>query len=111
MDKKDTALLEHMGAVIKANRRLKKIDQEDFAFTLNLSRGSVSNIEKGRQAVSHVTLLKICSLLNLTPNDIYHSEIPTVVLVTAPKVERKIRQIKSLKLKLKKLESELGQNH
>lgn len=55
---------------IEQLRKDRKLSQEDFAQTLGLSRTSIVNIEKGRQAVSVELLAIICDQFNIKSNTI-----------------------------------------
>lgn len=60
-----------IGANIKKYRKEFTLNQEDLANAVGLSRVSIVNIEAGRQSPPIETLLKICSVLQCTPNDLF----------------------------------------
>ena len=60
----------NLGKRIRYFRRLRGYTQEDFAFELNTSPAHVSNIERGIKKPSLQKLLEICSILNITLNDL-----------------------------------------
>lgn len=59
-----------VGSEIRNRRKLLKMTQEQFAFTIGLTRATIINIEEGRCSTTIEHLLDICSLLKCTPNDI-----------------------------------------
>lgn len=59
-----------LGKKIKAARRSKKISQCELAQTLHISEGHLSHLETGKNVPSIELLLKLCNLLDLTPNDL-----------------------------------------
>jgi transcriptional regulator with XRE-family HTH domain len=63
-------IYKHIGAVIKARRRTLGLKQETLAGKLGISRGSLANIETGRQNVLVHQLFKIAAALELTPMDL-----------------------------------------
>jgi transcriptional regulator with XRE-family HTH domain len=80
-------IYKHIGAVIKARRKTLGLKQETLAGKLGISRGSLANIETGRQNVLVHQLFKIAAALELTPTDLLpppstehvragHSELP-----------------------------------
>jgi transcriptional regulator with XRE-family HTH domain len=71
-----------LGEIIKQKRQEKKLNQEDLAKQVALSRVSIVNIEKGIQKVQIHTLLEIASFLNfsideLIPFAVNRTEIST----------------------------------
>ncbi|HEX3462583.1 MAG TPA: helix-turn-helix transcriptional regulator [Candidatus Elarobacter sp.] len=61
----EMAVYEAIGAAIAAARRDKRISQEQLATALGLSRGSVSNIEAGRQKMLVHTLMQAALYLGI----------------------------------------------
>ena len=57
-----------MGNRIKTRRKELHIKQAEFAERLNISNNHLSSIENGRQKPSLDTFIKICNLLNVTPD-------------------------------------------
>lgn len=57
-----------MGNRIKTRRKELHIKQAEFAERLNISNNHMSSIENGRQKPSLDTFIKICNLLNVTPD-------------------------------------------
>lgn len=57
-----------MGNRIKTRRKELHIKQAEFAEMLNISNNHMSSIENGRQKPSLDTFIKICNLLNVTPD-------------------------------------------
>jgi len=61
---------QHIGALIKARRKKLEWKQETLANMLGISRGSLANIETGRQNVLIHRLYRIAAALQLTPFDL-----------------------------------------
>jgi transcriptional regulator with XRE-family HTH domain len=60
----------HIGALIKARRKTLQLKQETLAGKLGISRGSLANIETGRQNVLVHQLYRFAVALQLTPFDL-----------------------------------------
>ena len=63
-------IYQHIGALIRARRKALEMKQEALATLLGISRGSVANIEIGRQSVLVHQLYKIAAALQLSPFDL-----------------------------------------
>ena len=63
-------IYKHIGAVIKARRKTLGLSQEALASSLGISRGSLANVETGRQNVLVHQLYKFASALKLSPFDL-----------------------------------------
>jgi transcriptional regulator with XRE-family HTH domain len=63
-------IYKEIGAVIKSRRRTLKMKQETLAGLLGISRGSLANVETGRQSVLVHQLYKFADALQLTPLDL-----------------------------------------
>lgn len=65
-------LYRDLGQRIRAARRGHKarLSQEDVAERVGLPRSAISAIEGGRQRVLTHSLVRICEVLEITPNDI-----------------------------------------
>jgi transcriptional regulator with XRE-family HTH domain len=63
-------IYKHIGALIKTRRKTLGLKQETLARTLRISRGSLANIETGRQNVLVHNLYKFAAALKLTPFDL-----------------------------------------
>ena len=59
-----------LGEIIRQYRQLKKINQDDLAKHVGLSRVSIVNIEKGIQKVQVHTLLEIANFLNFSIDEL-----------------------------------------
>lgn len=68
MDSDD--VYKHIGAVIKARRKTLGLKQEALAGRLGISRGSLANVETGRQRVLVHQLYKFAAALQLAPTDL-----------------------------------------
>lgn len=69
-------LYKALGQLISEHRRRAKMTQQALAAALGLSRASVANIERGKQAVLLHLLFKIASILNLSVLDLIPSSNP-----------------------------------
>jgi len=63
-------IYKHIGAVIKARRKTLGLKQEALASSLGISRGSLANVETGRQNVLVHQLYKFATALKLSPFDL-----------------------------------------
>jgi transcriptional regulator with XRE-family HTH domain len=63
-------IYKHIGMVIKARRKTLGLKQENLAYTLGISRGSLANIETGRQNILVHNLYKFASVLDVSPFDL-----------------------------------------
>ena len=59
-----TAILNKFSKNFKSVRKSMKMDQEEFARFLKLSKISVSNYENKRRAINRDTLVRICDSLD-----------------------------------------------
>ncbi|MGA2704148.1 MAG: helix-turn-helix transcriptional regulator [Isosphaeraceae bacterium] len=59
-----------IGAVIKARRKTLRLKQANLAGMLGISRGSLANVETGRQSILVHQLYKFAAALELTPFDL-----------------------------------------
>lgn len=57
-------IYENFGRLVAERRKRSKITQEAFAKALNLSRASIANIERGKQAVQLHLIFQIATILN-----------------------------------------------
>jgi len=60
-----------IGANIKKYRKEFALNQEELGNAVGLSRTSIVNIEAGKQSPTIETLLKLCSILQCTPDDLF----------------------------------------
>ena len=65
-------ILDVIGRKIKNARISKKYTQEYVAEHINVSTDLFRNIENGRNIGSLPTLLNICNLLEISPNDLFY---------------------------------------
>jgi len=63
-------IYKHIGAVIKARRKTLQYKQETLAGMLGISRGSLANVETGRQGILVHQLYKFAAALGLTAHDL-----------------------------------------
>jgi transcriptional regulator with XRE-family HTH domain len=59
-----------IGAVIKSRRKTLNMKQETLAGLLSISRGSLANVETGRQSILVHQLYKFAAALQLAPFDL-----------------------------------------
>ena len=59
-----------IGAIIKSRRKTLGMKQETLAGLLGVSRGSLANVETGRQGILVHQLYKFADALRLTPYDL-----------------------------------------
>jgi len=63
-------IYKRIGELIKTRRKALKMKQEHLASTLGISRGSLANIETGRQSILVHQLYKFAGALQLSPFDL-----------------------------------------
>jgi transcriptional regulator with XRE-family HTH domain len=63
-------IYKHIGELIKSRRKTLKLKQETLALMLGISRGSLANIETGRQNILVHNLYKFAAVLKLKPFDL-----------------------------------------
>ena len=63
-------IYKHIGAIIRARRKTFLGKQENLAALLGISRGSLANIETGRQSILVHQLYKFADALQLSPFDL-----------------------------------------
>lgn len=66
----DTKLNKRIGKRISTARRLRNLSQEEFATQSKVSRGFLSDIERGRKAVAVDTLVRICKVARMSPTQV-----------------------------------------
>lgn len=80
-------IYKHIGAVIKARRKTLRLKQETLAGILGISRGSLANVETGRQNVLVHQLYRYAAALKLSPLDLLPppvTEIPATERAELP---------------------------
>lgn len=63
-----------IGVRIAELRKERKLSQQKFAYTAELDRAHITNIEKGNKNISLSTFEKILSALEITPKDFFNTE-------------------------------------
>lgn len=63
-----------VGNLIRKARERAGISQERLAAEINLTRTSITNIEKGRQKIMLHTLVEIARILNVEPSSLLPSQ-------------------------------------
>lgn len=64
----DPAVLERLGAKIKARREKQGLSQGDLAVSADVDRSYVSQVENGRKSVTISMLARISKALSTTPS-------------------------------------------
>ncbi len=64
-----------MGRRIRLYRHQKKLTQEQLAEQVGVSASFMGHIERGSRIASIETLMKICAVLNVTPNELLSDEV------------------------------------
>jgi len=59
-----------LGTVIRTLRKREKLTQEDISFECGVDRAFLSQIERGKQLPSILTLFKLARVLGTTPSSI-----------------------------------------
>lgn len=59
-----------IGQLIKKARVLSGLTQQDLSEEVNLTRASITNIERGKQKISMYTLYLIANALNISPKSL-----------------------------------------
>lgn len=60
-----------IGKIIKTLRQEKNLTQEDVAFSVNISRDHLSNIENGKHPINIKTLYKLACFFNVEMKDFF----------------------------------------
>ena len=55
---------QHIGAMIRANRKNRSLTQEQLAALMGITKAAVSRMESGATALSTTTLVKVANALN-----------------------------------------------
>jgi transcriptional regulator with XRE-family HTH domain len=69
-------IYKHIGAVIKSRRKTLTMNQEYLANAVGISRGSLANIEVGRQNVLVHQVYRIAEALGISPFDLLPAQEP-----------------------------------
>lgn len=67
---KEATMYEYVGYKIREARKLRNMNQTQFSEIIGLSRGSLGNIEAGRQKITIENLGKICRALNINSKEL-----------------------------------------
>ena len=62
---------EIFGKSIQEERKAKEISQEKLAKLTGLDRTAISLIETGKRSPTFITILKICSALEIDPSELF----------------------------------------
>lgn len=62
---------EIFGKIIQEERKAKEISQEKLARLTGLDRTAISLIETGKRSPTFITILKICSAMEIDPSELF----------------------------------------
>ena len=82
---------EIFGRILQEERKAKKISQEKLAKLAGLDRTFISLVENGKRSPTFSTILKICSVLEIEPSElfsIYEKKDPDYTVKRGGKRER-----------------------
>lgn len=65
-----------LGARVRRYRQEQKLTQEQLAETADISASFLGHIERGSRVLSIDTLLRLCTALRVTPNELLGMEFP-----------------------------------
>lgn len=74
---------EIFGRILQEQRKAKQISQEKLAKLTGLDRTAISLIETGKRSPIFITILKLCSALEIKPSEllsIYEKEDPDYLM-------------------------------
>src|SRR5262249_37436506 len=94
MAKSQGIFYENLGKKIRSARVAARITQHELAGAVNLTRTSITNIERGRQPVMAHVLARIASVLNVTVEDLV--PVPEVATPRG-RVRSKLRRLEEPK--------------
>jgi len=75
----DNKLLEFVGSRIRYLRQARNLSQEEFAFSCDLDRSYISDIERGKRNVSLLNLSVIANVLQIPLSKLFQG-LPTTLL-------------------------------
>ena len=84
------------GIRLKNLRKFKKITQEKLAEMIDMDIRQIARLEAGESLPSVPTLLKLCTVFNVTPNDLIYTHIDNETNGTNNKLKSDIHDILSL---------------
>ncbi|WP_369361784.1 helix-turn-helix domain-containing protein [Priestia megaterium] len=87
-------LYSEIGNLIKKNRLLRKLTQEDLGNRVGLTRASITNIERGKQKISIHTLYLIADVLNISPQSLMPE--PSALQKSEGQLPESLSEIKSI---------------
>lgn len=69
---------------LRKRRLIAEISQQELAEALGLKQGAVSSYENGNSKPTFEGLMRICSILQCTPNDLTADELAAAQLLANP---------------------------
>ena len=69
MGRQITALLKDVGTKVAMMRLARNFSQEELAARIGISRNALGSIERGESEMKISTLISVCKILNVTPNE------------------------------------------
>lgn len=82
-----------LGQKIRVARKSQRLSQEDFGALCSMGRATIANIEAGKQSVTLDQIYKICTVLNVSLENL----LPPISLETMTTVEDKLKDQMNLK--------------
>lgn len=73
----DEEIKKLLGKNIRLERKNSSLSQEQLAEKINVSQKFISDIESCKKLGSITTILNICTVLNITPNQIFRDLLTT----------------------------------
>ena len=64
---------EQVGKNIKEARKIKGLMQKEMASILKMTQQQYSRFETGKYELNYYQIVKICKLLDITPNDMFEN--------------------------------------
>jgi len=79
-----------LGKRIRHYRRQRRMTQEQLASSIGLCTSFIGHIERGSRKASLETVVELCRVLHVSPNDLLDAECNTLPESLAPETRRQI---------------------
>ena len=86
-------ILKIIGKKLKEARNNKKYTQDFVAEKIEISTDLLRNIENGRNIGSFPTLLNICNILDITPNDLFYEVLKNKEKIVDDKLYKEFQEL------------------
>lgn len=86
-------ILKIIGKKLKEARNSKKYTQDFVAENIDVSTDLLRNIENGRNIGSIATLLNICNILDITPNELFYDVLKNKEKVLDDKLYKEFQEL------------------